>query len=147
MSNSECIGIDPYISYVQNDISDKNLYDCTLNVSQNQKFLDNMFNRLNDNINNFNLSNVKIIRDFSKNISIIEIDILHINGNHDFEPVLQDLNINKNNINLNGIIIMDDANWDSVNKAMIKFLELNKNFKIVERLDNYTILKKISYHL
>jgi hypothetical protein len=136
-------GIDPYISYTQNDIININLDNIAKSISQNQNLLNSIYDRLLLNIKNFNLDNIHIIRDFSKNTAIQNIDILHIDGNHDYNFVLNDLNNNHENIVKNGIIVMDDTDWISVNKAMVDFLQYNTNFVLEKKYDTYSILKKI----
>ena len=71
------------------------------------------------------------------------MDILHIDGNHDYAEVLSDLNNNKNNMVNRGIIVMDDTDWQSVNTAMLQFLYENKNYKLVKRFGNWSIIEKI----
>lgn len=141
--NAKCIGIDPYKSFIQHDIDDPHLNATALAISNNQQFLDQVYKRLTNNINIYNINNVEIIKDYSQNVSIGDINILHIDGNHDYVEVLKDLYNFKNNIVKGGIIIMDDTNWKSVNSAMLKFLDENKDFILTERFNFYSIITKL----
>jgi hypothetical protein len=138
-------GIDPYRYYIQHDIEDKSLYNMALSLTTNNDFLQNVYQRLLHNINKFEL-NVKIIRDLAENVvNTFEdnsIDILHIDGNHDYEYVLKDLNLYSAKIIKNGIVIMDDYNWKSVKQALDDFLLSTKDFRIVYSEPEWCIIQK-----
>jgi len=66
-------GIDPYISYIQNDIKSETLFNLAKGITLNQPLLDDIYSRLIRNIEKFKLKNVEIIRDYSKNVNIKNI--------------------------------------------------------------------------
>ena len=138
-------GIDPYESFIQNDIKDVKLYNIAARISTDTEFLNNVYNRLINNIDKFNL-NVKIIRDKAENVSNNfennSIDILHIDGNHDYNSVLKDLSLYNKKIVINGIIIMDDINWKSVKNALDDFLSSTNNFKLIYIEKDWCIIQK-----
>ena len=128
-------GIDPYKPYLQTDIeNNKKLFELAKSMSMNANFLENVYNRLIANITEHKI-NVKIIRDTAENAIINfednTIDILHIDGNHDYNSVLKDIQLYSKKIISNGIIVMDDINWQGVKKALDEFLSVNNNFKII----------------
>ena len=144
-NNTLSYGIDPYESFIQNDIKDKNLYKIAASISTNSEFLNSVYNRLVNNINKFNL-NVNILRDKSENVvnnfDDNSIDILHIDGCHDYEYVLKDLSLYSNKIIKDGIIIMDDTNWPSVRSAVDTFLKSTNKFKMIHVEPEWCIIKK-----
>jgi len=145
-SNVECIGIDPYTIYIQNDIIDSKIYNIAKTITTDQKLLDNIYDRLLNNISKFNIKNVQIKKNKSNEVytEFIDesIDILHIDGNHDYNSVLDDLINYNTKIKKNGILIMDDTNWTPVMNAMLKFLNINNNYKILHKFDEWMILQK-----
>jgi len=140
-------GIDPYKPYLQTDIeNNKKLFELAKSMSMNAKFLENVYNRLITNITEHKI-NVKIIRDTAENAIINfeddTIDILHIDGNHDYSSVLKDLQLYSKKIINNGIIVMDDINWQGVKKALDEFLLVNNNFKIIVAINpTWCIIQK-----
>ena len=144
-NNTLSYGIDPYEAYIQRDIKDKNLYHLAASISTNGELLNNMYNRLIENINKFNL-NIKIIRNKSENVSNNfnnnSIDILRIDGCHDYEYVYKDLCLYSNKITKDGIIIVDNIDWDSVNSALDTFLKTSNNFKIIHMEKDWCITQK-----
>lgn len=52
----------------------------------------------------------------------IRFDLIHIDGNHDTDFVINDVRLYLPLLNKNGFIIMDDISWDSV-KPALKVLE------------------------
>jgi hypothetical protein len=144
-NNTLSYGIDPYESFIQNDIENISLYNTAASISKNSDFLNNVYNRLINNIEKFNL-NVKIIRDKAENVSNLfennSIDILHVDGNHDYDSVLKDLTLYNEKISVNGIIIMDDINWKSVKSALDNFLNSTNNFKLIHNQEEWCIIQK-----
>lgn len=138
-------GIDPYESYIQNNIQDVNLYKMAAAITTNSNFLNDVYNRLMGNINKFKL-NVKILRNKAENVSNNfddnSIDILHIDGSHDYEYVLKDLSLYGDKIINDGIIIMDDTNWPSVKNALDMFLKTTNKFKMIHVEPEWCIIKK-----
>lgn len=135
-------GIDPFKEYLQTDIDDKVIYDKAANVTCNQSFLDGVYDRLISNINQFGLD-VTIHRDLSENVAdqFESIDILHIDGNHDYGFVLRDLNLYSSKITQNGYIIADDTDWTCVRRAVNDFLSSN-DFEIVDDFGDWCVLKR-----
>jgi tRNA G46 methylase TrmB len=144
-NNIQSYGIDPYNYYLQSDIEDKSLYKVASNLTTNNDFLQNVYDRLLNNIKKFDL-NVKIMRDKAENVvNYFEdnsIDILHIDGNHDYEYVLKDLNLYNTKIIQNGIIIVDDINWKSVKEALDYFLLTTPDFKLIYSENEWCIIQK-----
>jgi tRNA G46 methylase TrmB len=138
-------GIDPYESYIQNNIKDVNLYKMAASITTNSIFLNNVYNRLMENINKFKL-NVNILRNKAENVSNNfddnSIDILHIDGSHDYEYVLKDLSLYSDKIINDGIIIVDDTNWPSVKSALDMFLKTTNKFIIIHVEPEWCIIKK-----
>ena len=138
-------GIDPYESYIQNDIQDEDLYKIAADITTNNNFLSDVYDRLMENINKFNL-NVKILRNKSESVSNnfddTSIDILHIDGSHDYEYVLKDLSLYSDKIINNGIIIMDDTNWPSVMSAVDTFLKSTNKFKMIHVESEWCVIQK-----
>ena len=138
-------GIDPYESYIQNNIQDVNLYKMAADITTNSNFLNDVYNRLMENINKFKL-NVKILRNKSESVSNnfddSSIDILHIDGSHDYEYVLKDLSLYSDKIINDGIIIIDDTNWPSVRSAVDTFFKSTNKFKMIHVEPEWCIIKK-----
>jgi hypothetical protein len=135
-------GIDPYKSYIQNDI-DNIKYQSNI-LTTNVILLDNIYNRLINNINKFNL-NIKIIKDESENCAIFfennNIDILHIDGNHNYDYVLKDLLLYHEKIKDNGIIIINNINLICIKNALDTFLNLINKFNIIYNNSNFCIIQ------
>jgi hypothetical protein len=144
-NNTLSYGIDPYESFIQNDIEDKDLYKVAESISTNGEFLNNVYNRLIENINKFKL-NVNILRNKSENVvnnfDNNSIDILHIDGSHDYEFVLKDLSLYSDKIINDGIIIIDVTNWSSVKRALDMFLKSTNTFKIIHVESEWCIIQK-----
>ena len=89
---------------------------------------------------------MNILRDKSENVvnnfDDNSIDILHIDGCHDYEYVLKDLSLYSNKIIKDGIIIMDDTNWPSVRSAVDTFLKSTNKFKMIHVEPEWCIIKK-----
>ena len=144
-NNTLSYGIDPYESFIQKDIQDVNLYKIAESISTNGTFLNNVYNRLISNINKFKL-NVKILRNKSENVvnnfDDNSIDILHIDGCHDYEYVLKDLSLYSNKIKKDGIIVLDNTNWPSVRSAVDTFFKSTNKFKMIHVEPEWCIIKK-----
>jgi len=66
--------------------------------------------------------------------SNIVFDMVHIDGNHDRDIVLSDINLYHPILKKKGFIIMDDISWDSITPAKTKLNHLMK--KILEIQNN-----------
>ena len=144
-NNKKTYGIDPYKTYIQKDIDNKPLKNIADSISTNQLFLDNVYSRLLTNIQKFNL-NIEIYKDCAENVydkfADDSIDILRIDGNHDSSYVMKDLSLYVNKIKRNGIILMDDTDWPSVDKALSRFLSTHTDIILETRGSTYCVLRK-----
>lgn len=67
------------------------------------------------NIGNFNLNNIKLKKGFSNDKEMIEFidsilwDLIYIDGNHDYDVVFEDFNNCARNLNIGGVIVLDDS--------------------------------------
>jgi len=169
-NDGKAYGIDPYLL----DYARENDLEETLKKRVNE-FLEgidfeSMYNKVLMNTEKFELSKVvEIIRKTSTEAApyfkTIEIDMLHIDGNHDFESVQADINNYTPRVREGGIIVVDCINWDSVKRCYdqckndyIILLETNyfcilmKNMKNQKKLNNAAAniskkLEKLYYRL
>lgn len=114
-------------------------------VGMNEKSAINWWNSLDyEKLYQECLNNVKI-NDFEKYVKIhrmsseeysklidFEIDILHIDGNHEEESSCKDVELYLPKVKLGGYIWFDDANWHQTQKA-IHLLQNNFNCKLIDR--------------
>ena len=89
-------------------------------------------------------NNVKIIKDYSYNlfeyITPNELDWTYIDGNHDHQFVLADLNTSKKLIKENGLIIGDDYYpGNDIDLAIRDFIKMNPKYNL-EIINNQFIL-------
>lgn len=70
----------------------------------------------------------------------ITADLIYIDGSHNYEDVLRDLNNYYTLLNYDGIIFGDDYNWSDVNKAVNEF-SLEKNIEVTIN-DRFWIIRK-----
>jgi hypothetical protein len=68
-----------------------------------------------------------------------EIDMLHIDGNHDFKSVQADINNYTPLIREGGIIVFDCINWDSVKRCYDKYKD---DYIMLLETNNFGILMK-----
>ena len=120
-------GIDPYeIEALKNQVPDKKMNNYIYNtLFTEQKVLDDMYSELIEVIKKNNLEEiVTLVRKKSKDVSMEEniIDVLHIDGNHDYEYVSQDIILYLPLVRKGGYIIMDDTKWAGVDKAIKKYM-------------------------
>ena len=70
----------------------------------------------------------------------IYFDLIHVDGNHDTEKVMQDIILYLPRLNRQGFLIMDDISWESVRPA---YREVSANlpllFKRVDRENDYAV--------
>jgi predicted O-methyltransferase YrrM len=75
---------------------------------------------------------VNFIKKFSKDAvkNIPKCDFIYIDGNHDYEYVLEDLNLYSKKLNEKGILAGHDIQMEGVVNAVLKFLEKNKKYQL-----------------
>ncbi len=145
-SGVSTIGVDPYQSYLQKDITDGNVYNIAKTITEDQKYLDSVFEYVQNKAKEYNLNNFAIVRKTSNEaVSDFEdnsIDLLHIDGCHDYQFVKDDINNFYPKISKFGYVIFDDTNWESVKKAYDEFVFQN-NVKIVKETSNWICIQKL----
>ena len=125
----ECSGIDPFEKLVTNDPG-------MVHYQANDKLT---MHTANTNINNNNKYNAKInlIQDYSDNVNVDNLkdsfDLLFIDGDHNYDAVLNDYNRFKNTIKSGGFIVFDDLHQDGPNKVFLKV----KNDSDIENIGIY----------
>ena len=98
------------------------------------------------NIQKFGL-NIEIVKDLAENVhgkfADNSIDVLRIDGNHDTAYVFKDLNLYINKVKTNGIVLMDDTDWSSVNTAMTMFLKEHPSVHLEHTGAGFCVLGKL----
>jgi len=118
-NNNIIYGIDPYDNI---KIFNGKKYDDTDKIVRNQEInrYRNIKNNLIDIINKNNLSNINLLCQTSWNVynnfNNNSIDCIHIDGDHSYEGVKNDLKLYWNKIKSGGYIINDDYHWNGVKK-------------------------------
>jgi hypothetical protein len=70
----------------------------------------------------------------------VYFDLIHIDGNHDTEHVMQDVNLYLPRLNLDGFLITDDISWNSVRPAYkAASLQLSLICEKVDSQNDYAI--------
>jgi hypothetical protein len=70
----------------------------------------------------------------------IYFDLIHIDGNHDAERVMQDLNLYLPRLNIDGFLITDDISWSSVQPVyQTASLQLSLLFERVDSQNDYAV--------
>jgi hypothetical protein len=70
----------------------------------------------------------------------IYFDLIHIDGNHDTEHVMQDVNLYLPRLNRDGFLITDDISWESVQPAYrIASLQMSLLFERVDAQNDYAV--------
>lgn len=130
-NNNYYIGIDPFeecdnLNGYLFDYLGKN-FGLELEINSYRTFLNKNHENLENIIKKYNLERIKIIKNYSANVANKfedeQICLLHIDGSHDSISVYQDLNNFHKKIKKNGIIIIDDYDWKSVNFGVSLFLD------------------------
>ncbi len=70
------------------------------------------------------------------------IDFIHFDGNHNEDQVFQDVSIYFPKIKNGGYILLNDANWQSMNKALIFLLERTEQIFPLSLSIDYLLLRK-----
>lgn len=93
------------------------------NMKKNRINLENILSEVDTD------NRVELMFDFSSNISALfednSVDMVYIDGAHDYASVLKDLECWHSKVKEGGILWGDDYNWPSVRKAVFDFC--NKN--------------------
>ena len=100
-------------------------------------------------INN-NQLDIKLINEHSWDVvntfNDNSIDCMHIDGDHSYNGVKQDLNLYFNKIKTGGIIINDDYHWGGVKRAIDEFVINNKHYitytHTIQDGEKHVIIKK-----
>jgi|GEM_PF-180792 len=139
-------GIDPYsFSCAKENDVEKNLklkIDIFLEklnfeeIYKNVTFLKKKY-CLNQSVNFIKKSSEKAYTYFKKNN--IELDIVHIDGNHDTKHVKQDYELYYDILKNGGFFVFDDINWDSVN---VIYKQAKKECLEIFSCDTFGILLK-----
>lgn len=145
-NNGHAIGIDPYLlEEAKEDDVDESLIE-RLNTALNT--LD--FEQLYKEVVFFKeqlafSSHIQLIRKKSSDAvaqvkeKCIEIDMLHIDGNHDAEKVTQDFENYLPLVSEGGVVVVDDVDWPSVHVAYEK---IKDDFLVLFEHTNYVLLWK-----
>jgi len=139
-SIEKCIGIDPFENLETNDSSMTHYQNIDkINISKSS-----------NNINNNNKYNSEIIllQDYSNNINENEldndIDLLFIDGDHNYDAVLNDYNKFFNNVKTGGFIVFDDLHQKGPKKVFNEIINNDTNielFGIYEETEGILIKK------
>jgi predicted O-methyltransferase YrrM len=122
-------GIDPYrADYDPSDSFSKDVESMFGLSGQNS--MDILFQTVESNLKRDFLDRANIIRDTSENIvnefENESVDLVFIDGDHRFEPVLKDLESWWPKVKRNGVILGDDWDWKGVREAAIHFANMNE---------------------
>lgn len=137
-------GIDPYeLSEAMQYNIDENLRDQVNHFVEKLNFEDLYINFILKR-EAFGLKNViELIRKTSSEAVIdlqhIEIDMLHIDGNHEYKHVLEDLTNYAPLIKDGGFIVFDDIHWDSVRQC---YDDIKQDYIVLFETMYYGILMK-----
>lgn len=146
INNNKIFGIDPHDKIsIYNGVSKEETSDVAKEnaikiFSYNKNNLINIIKKysLEDVIHYINENSKDAIEYFKDN----SIDVLHIDGDHSFEGVYQDLFLYYPKIKNDGVIILDDCDWTGVNKAINNFCEDYK-IKNIEFKGRKAIIRKV----
>ncbi len=146
-NNKKSYGIDPYEPYLQIDIEDSEIKIKAAELTLDKSRHNLVYDRLISNINRFNL-NVEVIRERSntafEKFADNSIDILHIDGCHDYDAVKTDINLFFDKVKKNGYIIFDDTNWLSVKTAYTEFMDdHSEDVDFIRETPYWICIKKI----
>lgn len=88
----------------------------------------------------FNVELIELNTQETNNLSISNVDLFHIDGDHSYDGVIHDLNISLKTLSKNGYILIDDIDyipevgnavkqWIEINKSKIEFAEYLKTYR------------------
>ena len=143
-NEGKAYGIDPYL------LVEAKEYDLEKTLKERvNRFLkgidfEALYNQVLMNTEVFELSKVvEIMRKTSTEAAPyfkdIKIDMLHIDGNHDFESVQADINNYTPLVREGGIIVFNCINWDSVKRSYDQY---KNDYTILLETNNFGILMK-----
>ncbi|MBW9173896.1 class I SAM-dependent methyltransferase [Clostridium estertheticum] len=143
-NNGKAYGIDPYALDEAKEYDLEENFKNTVNSFLEGLDFDEMYKNVFMNREKFKLDSVvEIIRKTSieavYDFKNIEIDMLHIDGNHDTKNVREDINNYSPLIRDGGIVIFDDIDWESVKTC---YAEVKIDYIILLETNNYAILMK-----
>ncbi|MBU3112294.1 class I SAM-dependent methyltransferase [Clostridium lacusfryxellense] len=143
-NNGKAYGIDPYVLVEAKEFDLEENFKNTVNTFLEGLDFEEIYKNVIINTEKFNLSNVvEIIRKTSLEATSyfknIEIDMLHIDGNHDTEHVREDINNYAPLMRECGIIVFDDINWECVK---ICYDEVKSDYIILLETNDFAILMK-----
>ena len=137
-----CVGIDPYVPYIQKSLP--RVQGQLNNVDQ-----DWVYEKASEAINKNELnSTVRIVRDtsahYASKIKHNSVSFLHVDGNHDYEDVKNDLRLYSPKVMKDGIILCNATHFPEVANAVDEFLANNKRFQKITSINliNMTAFKK-----
>lgn len=124
-----CVGIDPYEPYVQKSLP-------KVQGRLNKVDQEWVHETACKTISTHDLdSTVKIVREtsekYASKIKNHSVTFLHIDGNHDYDFVKQDIRLYKSKVMKDGVIVCNGYNFLDVRKAVEELLGNNKSFKQV----------------
>lgn len=141
-TNGHAYGIDPYTAENMNELDAPNNVLEILPTVINTINFEKVYQDVTNNITKKYI-NCSIIRKTAENaIHDIpdDIDLLHIDGNHDTELVSLDIKLYVPKVKPTGYIIMDDTDWPSVQKALyllndiaIKIEQIDSGWSIYQK--------------
>jgi predicted O-methyltransferase YrrM len=144
-TGGKVVGIDPYqLDALKNQVPNIQQHKLIYEVLfTEQKALDEMHNDISNIIKNNNLEDtVKLIRDKSEDVYTLfepeSVDVLHIDGNHDYEYVSKDIILYLPLVKPGGYIIMDDVKWKGVSTAIKKHMSA----KLITDFGSFALYQK-----
>jgi len=142
------IGVDPYISnYDPNDGFSKDV-EKLFNLT-GQSAMDTLYETVKTNLAQEFTGRSTLMRSSSENIvqnfQDASIDMIFVDGDHRYQPVLRDLNLWFPKIRSGGVISGDDWDWKQVQDAVVSFANVN-NMNIVllkEKKNDHTLFMMV----
>ena len=124
--NKNCIGIDPFETLRTKDSS--MIHYINKDKITEEKTLKNIMKN-----NKYN-SNIKLIKKLSKDVLDkeidLDIDLLFIDGNHNYKAVLDDYNKFLKYVKSGGFIVFDDLHQDGPKKCFNEIIKTDNNVKL-----------------
>lgn len=123
--NKKCIGIDPFENLLTNDP----------NMEHYQKLDKITMLKTSENLNNNNKYNaeIKLIQDYSNNVkltNINNIDLLFLDGDHNYKAVKEDFYKFMPLVKKGGYIVFDDLHQNGPKKAFFEVLKHCSEIKL-----------------